>query len=141
MKFNNQTNAQTTANNKLKESSKSPVKTYFWIEFVRRGGGMGARFVNWMFWDVMGRDNCFLARGGAGGRIRSDEDEMFDRVSSFELLLLLLTKKTRNWKNTSMMQYAIFYLSTEFPWWTNCVGYVRVFLMAFIVLKVVVMGT
>lgn len=40
-----------------------------------------------------GKEICFLARGGAGGRFRSDDDEILDRVSSFELLLLLLITK------------------------------------------------
>lgn len=49
---------------------------------------MGARGVD----VVRGNENCFLARGGAGGRLRSEDDEMFERVSSLELLLLLLDK-------------------------------------------------
>lgn len=65
--------------------------TYFWFEVVRRGGGMGARLDIWTFWTEMGgKEICFFARGGAGGRFRSDDDEILDRVSSFELLLLLL---------------------------------------------------
>lgn len=49
---------------------------------------MGARAL-----DVeRGNEICFLARGGAGGRFRSEDDEMFERVSSLELLLLLLNK-------------------------------------------------
>lgn len=63
--------------------------TYFWLEFVRRGGGIGARFVGWLFWtEIGGNEICFLARGGAGGRFRSDDDEIFERVSSLELLVL-----------------------------------------------------
>lgn len=55
---------------------------------------MGARFVIWRLWaETGGKEICFLARGGAGGRFRSDEDEMFERVSSLELLLLLLVTK------------------------------------------------
>lgn len=49
---------------------------------------MGARVL-----DVeRGSETCFLARGGAGGRLRSEDDEIFERVSSLELLLLLLNK-------------------------------------------------
>lgn len=33
-----------------------------------------------------GKEICFLARGGAGGRFRSEDDEIFERVSSLELL-------------------------------------------------------
>lgn len=69
-------------------------KTYFWLEVVRRGGGIGVRVFNWMPWPEMGgKEICFFARGGAGGRFRSDDEDMFERVSSLELLLLLLMTK------------------------------------------------
>lgn len=61
--------------------------TYFCVEFVLRGGGMGARVLGF----ERGKEICFLARGGAGGR-RSEDDDIFERVSSLELLLLLLNK-------------------------------------------------
>lgn len=69
--------------------------THFCVEFDLRGGTGGAERIE--VCDgvgdgaMEGNEIGFLALGGAGGRFpRSDDDDMFDRVSSFELLLLLL---------------------------------------------------
>lgn len=35
-----------------------------------------------------GKENCFFARGGGGGK-RSELEEIFERVSSFDVLLLI----------------------------------------------------
>lgn len=51
---------------------------------------MGARVIVLIWAETGGKEICFLARGGAGGRILSEDDETLDRVSSLELLLLLL---------------------------------------------------
>lgn len=70
--------------------------THFGVVFDLRGGTGGAERIAAICDDVNdglmdGKETAgFLARGGAGGRFRSDDDDMFDRVSSFELLLLLL---------------------------------------------------
>lgn len=55
-----------------------------------RGGGIGALLAtaddcN----ETGGKEVCFFIRGGAGGSApRSELDEIFERVSSFEVLLL-----------------------------------------------------
>lgn len=59
------------------------------LEFVRRGGGIGVLAVRTFEVETGGKEICFLARGGAGGRLRSDDEDILERVSSFELLLLL----------------------------------------------------
>lgn len=70
--------------------------THFCVEFDLRGGTGGADRIIDICEGVSegameGNEIGFLARGGAGGRLpRSDDDDMFDRVSSLELLLLLL---------------------------------------------------
>lgn len=68
----------------------SDYRTHFWAEFDLLGGTGGALTNDWDDVDIEGKEIGFFPRGGAGGRFLSDDDEIFDRVSSFELLLLLL---------------------------------------------------
>lgn len=82
-------NNRTKQTKQVSLTNKNPPETYFWEEFpVRRGGGIGARVVE-LIAGTGGKEICFLARGGAGGSF-SEDDEIFERVSSLELLLLLL---------------------------------------------------
>lgn len=66
-------------------------RTYFLPPAL--GGGIGVRDEIAVAVDVggneicKGKEICFLARGGGGGN-RSELDETFERVSSFDVLVL-----------------------------------------------------
>lgn len=89
-----------------------------------------------------GKEICFLGRGGGGGK-RSELDEILERVSSFDVLLLAIQKRTLVLSKVYKKILENSHLSKLAPWCNNWDWFEAIndCLSALIVFTEEVMGT